>query len=635
MSALSIEVPFPVFQDRDGQPLDNGYIWLGVANLNPQTNPVVAYFDKALTIVAPQPLRTINGYVSRAGTPAQVYIDGVNFSILVQDSKGTMVYNFPDGTGISPNSSGISFTGFKGQVGTVQDLADNDGSDWIGFDPAGSGAVARSAQDKMRDTVSVKDFGAVGDGVTDDAAAFNAAIAAAVGEVLVTEGTYLLGSTVTLDRQGIRLVGAGIGRTILKASHSNGPVVRVKAEASGLSYLTIDSTSARISGGAGTNFGILHAGNDSAGLDARTKFGYYTDFEIKNQPNSSMVMVGNHYSSSINVFRIINGAGHGLVFDNGTILGWVNKSRPGLTIVTNGEISDHTGHSILVGGTFVSEDVNLGARLVFTNIDTFRCALAGGIRKSDQNAWLFTESSTVQNCAFGGFVGPGQGAPTVSGLGISGRTNQILNNRFIGVTPRAIVINNETNFSTKDVLIDGMVVAGPSQPSLNPAIAVATGATNITAIARYDVNITTLMSASSTREVMLGDTKEASGNYEFSHLQFKTGFKTGNFISLNNNTVATLDFDDAVRGILVVSGNVSAAQAAVIHFRVGTNLFTTILSATSNVDVTTGVLTGTTGVNGKLTISAAADNKIYIENRLGALYSYQLTLLSSSGGRIV
>jgi hypothetical protein len=79
--------------------LENGYVWIGQANLNPQTNPVVAYYDAALTIVAAQPLRTLNGYVSRAGTPAQVYIDGVNFSILVQDSNGSMVYNIPDATG--------------------------------------------------------------------------------------------------------------------------------------------------------------------------------------------------------------------------------------------------------------------------------------------------------------------------------------------------------------------------------------------------------------------------------------------------------------------------------------------------------------------------------------------------------
>ena len=122
MSALSIQVPFPVFQDRDGQPLDNGYVWLGTSSLNPQTNPVVAYYDSALTIVATQPLRTINGFISRAGSPAQVYVDAVNFSILVQDSKGTTVFSVPEGTGISPNASGVV------------------------YNPAGTGAVATTVQ---------------------------------------------------------------------------------------------------------------------------------------------------------------------------------------------------------------------------------------------------------------------------------------------------------------------------------------------------------------------------------------------------------------------------------------------------------------------------------------------------------
>jgi len=220
MSALSVQVPFPVFQDRDGQPLENGYVWIGTANLYPITNAVPVFFDAALTIPAAQPLRTINGYISNAGTPAQIYVDGVSFSILVQDSKGSMVYNFPDGSGISPNAAGVAFTGFKGQGGFVSDLADNEGSDWIGFLQAGTGAVAVSAQDKMRQIVSVKDFGAAGDGVTDDSGAVTAALAALFASdgnaLFFPDGTYYFASTVTitfpaqLSNRGVRLLGTSM-----------------------------------------------------------------------------------------------------------------------------------------------------------------------------------------------------------------------------------------------------------------------------------------------------------------------------------------------------------------------------------------------------------------------------------------
>jgi hypothetical protein len=211
MSALSIQVPFPVFNDRDGQPLDNGYVWIGVPNLSPQTNPVNVYFDEALTILAPQPLRTINGYISRFGSPAQVYIDGVNFSILVQDNKGSIVYSFPEATGIAPDATGISFTGFKGQSGFVSDLADDDGADWIGFDPSGSDAVARSAQDKMREIISVKDFGAVGDGVVDDTVAFQDAInSVATGttkDILLPDGVYKITGTIFANNKFANFMG--------------------------------------------------------------------------------------------------------------------------------------------------------------------------------------------------------------------------------------------------------------------------------------------------------------------------------------------------------------------------------------------------------------------------------------------
>ena len=196
MSALSIQVPFPVFQDRDGQPLENGYVWIGVPNLNPQTNPVVAYYDAALTIVAAQPLRTLNGYISRAGSPAQIYVDGVNFSILVQDSKGSMVYNFPDGTGISPDACGIT------------------------YDPPFAGSVPYPVCEKLAQTVSVKDFGAVGNGVADDTIAIQTALnSASARSVFIPAGVYNVTSLTMPD--GASLVGEGSYSSVLRETNAS------------------------------------------------------------------------------------------------------------------------------------------------------------------------------------------------------------------------------------------------------------------------------------------------------------------------------------------------------------------------------------------------------------------------------
>lgn len=45
------------------------------------------------------------------------------------------------------------------------------------------------------------------------------------------------------------------------------------------------------------------------------------------------------------------------------------------------------------------------------------------------------------------------------------------------------------------------------------------------------------------------------------------------------------------------------------------------------VDVTTGALTGTTGADGNVTVSAVGDGTIQIENRLGASAQFNLTFL--------
>ena len=68
------------------------------------------------------------------------------------------------------------------------------------FLQAGAGAVSRTVTSKLQDAVHVKDFGATGNGVTDDSAAFIAALASGAAEVRADDGTYVVNSVITLTK---------------------------------------------------------------------------------------------------------------------------------------------------------------------------------------------------------------------------------------------------------------------------------------------------------------------------------------------------------------------------------------------------------------------------------------------------
>jgi hypothetical protein len=110
MSALQVEPPYPAFAEADGQPLEDGYIFIGSVNLNPITNPIAAYWDSALTISAVQPIRTSGGYAVYQGTPARIYT-GSDYSIQVQDKNGTVVYTSLNGNAFGGGFVVINATG--------------------------------------------------------------------------------------------------------------------------------------------------------------------------------------------------------------------------------------------------------------------------------------------------------------------------------------------------------------------------------------------------------------------------------------------------------------------------------------------------------------------------------------------
>jgi hypothetical protein len=140
--SLQIASPFQQFFDRDGSPLDNGFVYIGTVNQNPETNPLTVYFDDALTIPAAQPLRTLNGYIVRNGSPARVYTSQEDFSLTVRDKNSVQVFTVADATSVYDLRTeialptGANLVGYG--VGTVADALDDlivRTDDFIGTEP--------------------------------------------------------------------------------------------------------------------------------------------------------------------------------------------------------------------------------------------------------------------------------------------------------------------------------------------------------------------------------------------------------------------------------------------------------------------------------------------------------------------
>jgi len=273
MTALSIQSPFPTITDIDGQPLEDGYIWIGVANLPPIGNPIAVYWDAALTQPAALPVRTRGGYPVNAGTPARLYVNS-DYSIQVQNRNGSVVYSAPQAT-------------------------ERLSADLVTFIQAGSGAVVRTAQSKMRDVVSVKDFGAVGDGVTDDTVAFTNAQGAGNRLVLVPAGTYKLNNMRL--KTGVVFQGEGYTNTIIQQANTANPAIYGLADATTGQLISCGLLKLRVKG-------LGTVGASAVKLEATApyvvSFGDY-DYHAENVSTALEIVVASAnevYSNKFNIY---------------------------------------------------------------------------------------------------------------------------------------------------------------------------------------------------------------------------------------------------------------------------------------------------------------------------------------------
>lgn len=107
----------------------------------------------------------------------------------------------------------------------------------VSYTQGSTGAVARTVLSKFQEFISVKDFGAVGNGVTDDSAAVQAALNAAIASLAsqrsatlyIPEGSYVLGSAVIgsilVQEKTLNIVGGGVDSCCFMVTNTTGGIL--------------------------------------------------------------------------------------------------------------------------------------------------------------------------------------------------------------------------------------------------------------------------------------------------------------------------------------------------------------------------------------------------------------------------
>lgn len=164
-------VPKLQFFDANGNPLSGGLLYTYAAGT---TTPLATYTDSSGGTPNANPI------VLNSRGEANVWLGSSSYKFKLTTSSNAEIWTVDN---VQTNAAEV-----------LTALAASGGSSLIGFLQSGTGATARTVQSKLRDFVSVKDFGAVGDGVTDDSTAIKAACDYGIANgkaIYVPAGTYI------------------------------------------------------------------------------------------------------------------------------------------------------------------------------------------------------------------------------------------------------------------------------------------------------------------------------------------------------------------------------------------------------------------------------------------------------------
>lgn len=374
---------------------------------------------------------------------------------------------------------------------------------WTGFLQSGTGAVTRTWQDKARDFVSVRDFGADPTGVADSATALNNALAALTGTgglIYFPPGKYRFNSAISFNLPAgifsVALVGAGQDNTILFWPSAAGGLT--------FNYAGINS-SAHIRDMSFTT-GVANGGN-AVTLNMASSIANPANTAISDVYRVTMrgddgYSVTDYWGNGLNIKNVSN-----VQVENLAIFGSSTQQGGGVSVIGLPASSTYGVQYNIAKSTFT----NLAAGFIYGSFiqgvtieqSNFN-ACVNGINAPAAQTGILAQLA-VTNCQFGGFVA---GSAIITATAVN--QTLITNNTFILVVANttAMFLQNNGHFT-----VTGNSITASTNTSTNGVIVGTTQAGSGGTITGNDIrgfDIGILLQAGSLNTNVQGNTLEGN-----------------------------------------------------------------------------------------------------------------------------
>jgi parallel beta-helix repeat protein len=292
--------------------------------------------------------------------------------------------------------------------------------------------------------LSVKDYGATGDGVTDDTAAINAALAVG-GQVFFPAGTYLISGTLTIQNNGTALFGQGVA-TIKQSANSTPSVFADTKE-----NITIDGLIFEGKGLTDTA-STVNADVDSATASA----------------NGVRITDSNYIRIRNCTFKLHKNAGMWIRYSSNI---WIENNQ--------------------VSGTHPDPDIPTGATATSyqqygISIFAFQAHVEGGSYPADpttatfhNNKNVFIRGNTISDTAIAIYVAPGFSNVVIDGNSTFDTLTQhsvycypfkdfvVSNNTLTAVQNVGVKMNLNQPYQPQNIAVSGNVIANYESPGIS------------------------------------------------------------------------------------------------------------------------------------------------------------------------